>query len=169
MSHVPSDLWSETLALRAEGAISAVRTSLVNHEDDDIIQTNARSLRNMAALVEELSRCAATLASAERTGCNDPDCMSRTVDGVRTWVPMPQFEAARLAAAEAVRSVERFREGLRNIAEQPLSHAPEHALLCDWEGVALSLQRFAAELLSPPPPPPAHEEDRAEPEQRRAA
>lgn len=166
MSHMHSELWDETLALRAEGAIEAVRTSLQGHGDDDLIQTNARSLRNMAGLIDELRQCAAKLASAERPGCDDPDCMGRVVDGVRTWVPMRHFEAARIAAMEAANNVERYREGLRNIAEQPLSHAPEHAILCDWEGVTQSLRRFAAEILTPPPPPA---ENPGQPEQRRAA
>lgn len=124
-------------ALRAS---STLARSLVGKADDSPIETDVRSLRGLAevidALVEEAKRC------------GGPDCMGRAVDGVKLWVTQDRLaiEAERSAAASA--RLARYEDALRTIGEVQLLDPGGLDMLVDWHGVALQLRDVAQRALA---------------------
>lgn len=128
----------------AHRVVAAVRENLGRKDDDDKIETNVRSLRNLTSIIENLiEEVQAARASANSCG----DCMGGLIDGVRLWVLSDRFEDLKKSAEETAVRAEKYEDYLRTISAISLDDQPEVSIFADWRGVAFKMQAIAENAL----------------------
>ena len=130
----------QALLQTARRALTALLGTVEQKPDQSAIETDVRSLRGMATVIEGLC--------GEVVKCGGEGCMGRTIDGIRLWVAHDQYQAAqaRLALAEA--RAGQLEAALRGIAEADAESLPEVALFFDWQAVAQRFQQAARDALA---------------------
>lgn len=129
----------QALLQTARRALTALRGTVEQKADQSAIETDVRSLRGMATVIEGLC--------GEVVKCGGEGCMGRAIDGMKLWVAHDQYQQtkARLALAEA--RLEGLEAALRGIAEADAAALPEVALFFDWQAVAQRFQQTARDAL----------------------
>jgi hypothetical protein len=130
----------EPLINVAQRALMALRGTVEEKSDQSAIETDVRSLRGVATVIEGLC--------TEVVKCGGEGCMGRAIDGIRLWVADDQYQQAKARAIEAEARAERLEAALRNIAEADAAALPEVAMFWDWQAAAQCLQQTARNALS---------------------
>lgn len=128
------------LLMTADRALAALGGSLADKPDDTAIETNARSLRGLASVMDGLRQGLGR--------CGGADCMGYGGDGIRTWV---RSEDLARVSARADRAEARARElegALALIAEQTAVGGGALAMAWDWDVIAADMAARARAALA---------------------
>lgn len=132
------------LVRKSSMAVTAIQDNLAGSQDDDMIETNVRSLRNLSEIIVGLTailKDCPTLDSEDRPAGTTLKRFNS--EEFRFWVPVEHHEKVRAAADAARQERDAYREGLRRIAEDSYAGGPELAILCDWEETTRHLRKIA--------------------------
>lgn len=129
----------ESAIAAAERAASTLTGSLGDKPDETPIETNAGSLRGLAAVIANLL--------AEVKACGGPDCMGRSINGVRLWATQDRLDQEIQRAADATERADRYAAALRTIEAWRASGLGDFAMLVDWQAVASGMRQQAQAAL----------------------
>lgn len=130
-------------------AVTAIRDNLADNSDDDMIETNVRSLRNLSEIIASLAAIVKQGVSSDSEDLpDDPTLKPFNSDEFRFWVPADHHQKVRAAATAARQQRDRYREALKSIAEDSYAPGPEFAMLCDWEETTRNLRTIARSHLN---------------------
>jgi hypothetical protein len=130
----------QALLQTARRALTALLGTVEQKPDQSAIETDVRSLRGMATVIEGLC--------GEVVKCGGEGCMGRTIDGMRLWVAHDQYQQMKTRLASIEAHVERLEAALRGIAETDAETLPEVALFFDWQAAAQRFQQAARDALA---------------------
>lgn len=134
-----------TILATAGRALAALEGSLDGKPDDTPIQTDVRSLRGLADVMNGLR--------GPLSRCGGSDCFGHRAEGIRTWVRQESLaeQAARADAAE--QRLRQLETALRHVAEATTLPEGQIDILWDWRGVADRAGSIARATLAPAAPP----------------
>jgi len=161
MEPASSTIDPSTLEQEARRAVTAIRENLGQHADDDIIETNVRSLRNLAGIIEILleqahagrkigAQAVNALLPEDAMGIGEAE--ERVPGKPSYWVPLPFFQAERARNLAARSERDAFQRTLQEIAQRPMGGHAAMAILFDWEQIAREFQSLACATLAGAPP-----------------
>ena len=128
-----------SLLMTAERAVGALSGSLADKPDDTSIQTDARSLRGIASVVDGLRT---------RLGrCGGADCMGHSRDGIRTWVRNEELSRASRRADKAESRATMLEAALAQIVAYSATPDDELSMMWDWRDIAAQMATRARTAL----------------------
>jgi hypothetical protein len=135
-----ADSGNRPLLLSAERALAALGGSLASKPDDMAIETNARSLRGLASIVEGLHN--------GLRQCGGADCMGYGRDGIRTWVRSEDLGRMADRARRAEARVDELEAALARILDQAATGENALAMAWDWDVIAAGMAAQARDVLA---------------------
>ena len=128
------------ILLNAERALAALGGSLADKPDDTAIETNARSLRGLASVVDGLRQ--------GLSRCGGADCMGYGGDGIRTWVRSEDLARMSARARRAEARVEELEAALAWIVEQGTVGGDALEMAWDWDVIAAEMAAHARSMIA---------------------
>lgn len=129
-----------SLLLTAERAAASLGGSLADKPDETNIQTDVRSLRGIAAVVDGLR------TSLGR--CGGADCMGHSPDGIRTWVRAEEMNRASRRADAAEARARLLEAALDRIVACSAMPDGELSMMWDWRDIAAEMAACARAALA---------------------